>query len=88
MSDRECHEGVTRRGEFGPCEKPAVGFRLDPEEGHPYPVCAYHSRANMVSLSAVERNAIHEALHQWRTRGSGDMYGWLTQYAHIPGDEL
>jgi hypothetical protein len=87
MSDQECHEGVTRREEFQPCEKTAVAMRLDPEEGHPYPVCARHARADMVSLSSVERNAIHEALHQWRVHGSGDMYGWMTQYAHIPGGD-
>ena len=45
-----CTEGVTRRDEFQPCDKPAVAVRLDPEEGNPYPVCAYHTRGDMVTL--------------------------------------
>lgn len=49
----ECHEGVTRRGTFEPCDKPAVAFRVDPEEGAPYPVCAFHAREQMVPLLDV-----------------------------------
>src|SRR5665647_3120597 len=45
-----CTEGVTRRDEFQPCDKPAVAVRLDPESGEPYPVCARHARADMVLL--------------------------------------
>ena len=48
-----CDEGVTRRGEFQPCDKPAVAVRIDPTEGTPYAVCAFHSRADMVPLSAL-----------------------------------
>ena len=48
---RECGEGVTRRGEFQPCDKPAVAVRIGPEEGEPYPVCAHHARAVMVPLA-------------------------------------
>ena len=50
MSDtvQECHEGITdREGYFAPCEKRAVGYRLDPEEGGPYPVCRKHLRADI-----------------------------------------
>jgi len=47
---RECTEGVTRRDEFQPCDKPAVAVRIDPECGEPYPVCARHARADMVPL--------------------------------------
>lgn len=47
----ECVEGVTRHGEFQPCDKPAVAVRIDPEESEPYPVCAYHARAVMVPLA-------------------------------------
>lgn len=46
-----CTEEVTRRGELEPCGKVAVGLRVDPTEGTPYPVCPYHARARMVPLS-------------------------------------
>lgn len=48
-----CHEDVTRQGESQPCEKVAVAIRIDPEDGGPYPVCAYHTRAEMMSLSDI-----------------------------------
>ena len=32
-SPNECTEGVTRRGQFEPCDKTAVALRIDPEEG-------------------------------------------------------
>lgn len=46
----QCHEEVTRKGEIEPCDKPAVGLRIDPQESEPYPVCARHARAEMVPL--------------------------------------
>lgn len=46
-----CHEEVSRRGESQPCDKTAVALRYDPAEGSPYPVCAYHSRTDMVPLT-------------------------------------
>ena len=46
----ECEEGVTRRDEFQPCDKPAVAVRMDPGFGEFYPVCARHARADMVPL--------------------------------------
>ena len=46
-----CDEGVTRQGEFQPCEKVAVAIRIDPEDDGYYPVCAYHSRAPMLPLA-------------------------------------
>jgi hypothetical protein len=49
----ECHEDVTRKGESQPCDKTAVALRIDPTEGTPYPVCAYHARAVMVPLAAL-----------------------------------
>lgn len=59
----ECHEEVTRGGEVQPCEKPAVALRIDPNEGDPYPVCAYHARAEMVPLVDIVRFMLarHEA---------------------------
>lgn len=48
-----CHEEVSRGGWVRPCEKPAVAARVDPEEGHGYPVCAYHARGRMVPLAEV-----------------------------------
>lgn len=53
QSPNWCCEGVTRRGEFQPCDKPAVALRMDPEEREPYPVCAFHARGHMVSLSSL-----------------------------------
>jgi hypothetical protein len=47
----ECHEEVTRRGEWEPCDLPAVALRID--EGEPYPVCGFHSRPPMVPLAQV-----------------------------------
>lgn len=44
MADKECHEGVTRDDLFEPCDRAAVAYRLDPEEGTPYPVCHKHHR--------------------------------------------
>ena len=46
----KCEAGVTRRDEFQPCDKPAVALRNDPEDGEPYPVCAYHAHGDMVTL--------------------------------------
>lgn len=46
-----CHEEVSRKGQSQPCEKAAVAVRLDPEDRSPYPVCAFHSRSEMVSLN-------------------------------------
>lgn len=54
-----CTEGVTRRGEFQPCEKPAVAVRIDPEEGNGYPVCVHHTRADMVPLAQLLAPAPH-----------------------------
>jgi hypothetical protein len=45
-----CWEHVTRKGVAQPCDKTAVAVRIDPEDRGPYPVCAYHSRGEMVSL--------------------------------------
>jgi hypothetical protein len=51
---RLCTDAVVRAGESQPCEKPAVALRYDPsEERHPYPVCAYHARGDMVSLPTL-----------------------------------
>lgn len=48
-----CDEETTRRGEVQPCDKPAVAMRLDPTEGTPYPVCAYHTRGPMLTLAEL-----------------------------------
>jgi hypothetical protein len=71
---KSCDEGVTRQGEFQPCEKTAVAVRLDPEEGSPYPVCAYHARGDMVPLAELldedqelsedDREFVNEAFRQ------------------------
>ena len=48
-----CYEDVTRGGESQPCGKIAVAIRIDPRDDGPYPVCAYHTRGDMVSLSDI-----------------------------------
>lgn len=45
-----CDAAVTRKGRMEPCNKTAVAVRIVPEEGHPYPVCAFHARGEMVPL--------------------------------------
>lgn len=46
-----CHAGVSRAGEYQPCDKPAVGVLIGAEGEPPYPVCVRHSRAGrMVGL--------------------------------------
>ena len=47
---RECHEGVTRKGELQPCSKPAVALRDSHETDTYYPVCAYHARGFCIPL--------------------------------------
>lgn len=49
----ECHEEVARRGEVQPCDLTAVGLRIDPSEGAPYPVCVKHTRHPMVPLDRI-----------------------------------
>lgn len=40
-----CHEEVADAdGHAAPCNRPAVGWRVDPEENQPYPVCVTHHR--------------------------------------------
>jgi hypothetical protein len=49
-----CCEGVTRHGEFQPCDRVAVAVRVDLENGGSgYPVCAYHARGDMVPLTEL-----------------------------------
>lgn len=48
-----CCEGVTRQGEFQPCDKTAVAVRFDANDGQPYPVCAFHSRGRMMPLAEL-----------------------------------
>ena len=45
-----CHEGVTRKGEFEPCDKPAVALRDDCEADAYYPVCKHHARGFVIPL--------------------------------------
>ena len=47
---KECHEGVTRKGEFQPCDKPAIALRDSREDDAYYPVCAYHARGFCIPL--------------------------------------
>lgn len=54
MSAQECHEGVTRKGEFQPCNKTAVALRYDPTKGGIYPVCVKHTRSPMRAMQTDE----------------------------------
>lgn len=38
-----CDAGVIRDGWDEPCEAPAVGFNVDPEDGELYPTCLRHT---------------------------------------------
>jgi hypothetical protein len=67
---KECHEGVTRKGEFEPCDKPAVAVRIDPQEGGPYPVCAYHARADMVLLIDLVDNIREQVAKEIEAHGA------------------
>ncbi len=58
-----CHEGVTRQGEFQPCDRPAVAYRLDiTEDNLPYPVCVGHTRHPMQNITARDRAENQEEL--------------------------
>lgn len=57
MASVACHEDVIRKGISQPCDKLAVAVRIDPESGDPYPVCAYHTRGNMMLPVNVLRAA-------------------------------
>ena len=38
-----CHEQVIDPdGFYAPCDRPATTTRIDPEDGHEYPVCRMH----------------------------------------------
>jgi hypothetical protein len=54
---QECHEAVSDNdGHLEPCNRPAVGYRYDPEfvgEG-PYPVCRRHRREPLTEAAARE----------------------------------
>lgn len=55
-----CDAGVTRDGEFQPCEKPAVALRIyDGDEHEPcvYPVCKHHTTHRLVTA-----RVLHDAL--------------------------
>lgn len=66
MSERiVCHEGVTRQGEFQPCDRPAVAYRLDITEGYlPYPVCVGHTRHPMQNLTPSDPATANERTDQ------------------------
>ena len=51
-----CHEEVfSRDGDGGPCGAHAVAIRIDPNWDSPYPVCARHARAPLVTISGIVR---------------------------------
>lgn len=84
----ECHEEVVRRGDLEPCDKPAVAVRIDPQEGEPYPVCARHARAPMVTLEDIVRFMLnrHEA-QRIAARGLVRITHYPTDQDHTDGGE-
>lgn len=63
----KCAAIVTRDWQEEPCDKRAVGFLIDPDEGNPFPACAWH--LNRWHWQAVRVTAAVEALvmAEWRT---------------------
>jgi hypothetical protein len=57
MAYGKCHEGVSRNGNYEPCDKTAVAVRVDdPDEDEDfYPVCIRHTRTHdlMVPLARL-----------------------------------
>ena len=64
---QECHEEIVDRGGFSvPCEKPAVGYRIDLNTGgKPYPVCGKHFRAPIFTPSYL---AVLDDFHEREER--------------------
>jgi len=64
---QECHEEIVDRDGFSvPCEKPAVGYRLDLNTGgRPYPVCGKHFRAPIFTPSYL---AVLDDFHEREER--------------------
>lgn len=52
----KCHAEVSRKGECQACDKTAVAVVIDSEDGHWWPVCAYHTRSRkLVPLADLLR---------------------------------
>lgn len=58
----ECHEEVVRKGIAQPCDRTAVALARDPMTGDTYPVCAFHTRGDIVPLTELLETAQAEAL--------------------------
>lgn len=72
----QCHEGVSRKGDYQPCNKAAVAIRLDPnEEDSRYPVCAYHARGHMVPLRDILAGLMLELPEKPDLSGWDDLRG-------------
>ena len=97
MITPECTWGVTRQGEFQPCDKPAVARVYDPESAEVWSVCAYHTRKDAlpteVWLAAEVRRAKAEALREaaaaletatvhWSNDGEDTRAAWLRRRAN------
>jgi hypothetical protein len=57
---KACTEGVTRNGEYEPCDRDAVAIALDPE-AYPntaYPVCKHHARGRQMLRLEVLLNIL------------------------------
>lgn len=67
----ECHEEVTRHDTLNPCNKPAVALRIDPNWGDPYPVCARHSRAPMVTIPEIVQGIVATVATNLDTAATG-----------------
>lgn len=76
-----CHESVSRKGQVQPCDRPAIGMRVDPDTSATpsvYPVCVGHARHSMVPIADTldvwaERDALRAAVQRARDEGRREM---------------
>lgn len=62
-----CHEGVDRDGEYGPCNKPAVGYAVGDYEL--YPACLEHAWLKVVEGTEIGECVIGSPLYELTERG-------------------
>lgn len=78
----ECHEEIAGlpTGDYDsrPCDRPAVGWRVDPEQNAPYPVCATHHRwpyADEWVALAAQVQRVRDLADEWEARANAARVG-------------
>jgi hypothetical protein len=89
----ECHEAVTDAdGILEPCNHDAIGWRVDPGENQPYPVCVLHHRWPYADAWVSAHNTLHDVrrlvddpddVQEWET-----LDGTVQQVRVIAADRL